>query len=201
MKTNKKFQLINLSILIIILLVGCKAKKDVIVEQDQNKNNIVATNEISLPFASSEYYSDDSYFRSTQSGTSTDMATAKKIAMQNAKTEIAGSIEALVKAVSDNYINQRNINDKMEFEAKFDELSRIVINQKLNDVRLKGEKALSDASGKITYWVAIEIPREPIQKDIADRLSNDEKTKLDFDKFQYEKIFNEEMGKFIKANQ
>jgi hypothetical protein len=53
-----------------------------------------------------------------------------------------------------------------------------------------------EKDGKYTYYVAIEMSKEPVVNNVADRISKDAKLQLDFDKHQFQKIFNEEMEKF-----
>lgn len=131
-----------------------------------------------------------------QSGKSPDLATAKKIALQNAKSEMAGNIQSLMKRVTDQYTNQRTISDKQEFENKFEEMIRTVVKQELVDLKIIGEKTFQEADGKYTYWLAIETTKDAILNGAYDRISKDKKLQLDFDKHQYEKIFDEEMEKF-----
>jgi hypothetical protein len=40
------------------------------------------------------------------------------------------------------------------------------------------------------------MSKEPVVNNIADRISKDAKLQLDFDKHQFQKVFNEEMEKF-----
>ncbi|GHV65605.1 hypothetical protein FACS1894199_06720 [Bacteroidia bacterium] len=152
--------------------------------------------EVTVPLSGKEYRSDKDYFRATQTGKSPDLATAKKIALQNAKAELAGNIQSTVKAVTENYTNQRSVGDKQEFENKFEENARTVVNQSLNDVKIIGEKTFKEKDGKLTYYIAIEMSKEPIVNNIADRISKDAKLQLDFDKHQFQKTFDEEMKKF-----
>jgi predicted NAD-dependent protein-ADP-ribosyltransferase YbiA (DUF1768 family) len=155
-----------------------------------------ASTEVSVPLSGKEYRTDTEYFRATQSGKSPDLATAKKIALQNAKAELAGNIQSVVKAVTDQYTNQRAVADKQEYESKFEELARTVVNQTLNDVKIIGEKIFKENDGKLTYYIAIEMSKEPVVNNLADRISKDAKLQLDFDKHQYQKVFDEEMKKF-----
>ncbi|MDR3133317.1 MAG: LPP20 family lipoprotein [Prevotellaceae bacterium] len=155
-----------------------------------------ASTEVSVPFSDKEYKTDKEFFRASQSGKSPDLATAKKIALQNAKTELAGNIQSTIKAVTENYTNQRSVGDKQEFENKFEENARAVVNQTLNDVRIIGEKVFKEKDGKHTYYIAIEMSKEPVVNNIADRISKDAKLQLDFDKHQFQKVFDEEMQKF-----
>ena len=183
-------------LLLIIFLLGtislafysCKSTKSI--------SETTSSEEITLPFSDSKYQTDKDYFRAIQSGLSPDLATAKKIALQNAKTELASNVQTIIKAVTDNYTNQRTVGNRMEFENKFEELSRQVTNQKLTNVRVMGEKTFQEKDGRYTYWVAIEMPKEELLNDISSEISKDEKMQLDFDKYQYEKILEQEMEKF-----
>jgi hypothetical protein len=169
-----------------VAIMGCKGTKSV--QSDST--------EVSVPLSGKEFRTDKDFFRASQSGKSPDLATAKKIALQNAKTELAGNIQSLMKAVTENYTNQRTVADKQEFENKFEENARAVVNQTLNDVKIIGEKVFREKDGKYTYYVAIEMSKEPVVNNVADRISKDAKLQLDFDKHQFQKVFDEEMGKF-----
>jgi len=152
--------------------------------------------EITTPFSESKYKSDKDHFRAKNYGKSPDLATAKKIAMQNAKTEIAGNITTTIKAVTDNYTNQRTVGDQQEFENKFEEMSRSVVHQELNEIKVMEEKTFQLQDGKYEYWVAIEISKDALLNGINDRISKDKKLQLDYDKHKYEETFNKEMEKF-----
>ncbi|MDR0694884.1 MAG: hypothetical protein LBF81_06265 [Prevotellaceae bacterium] len=190
MKT-KHFFIAAMAIVASAAITGCKSTKSV-----QS-----GSNEVSVPLSGSEYRTDKDYFRASQSGKSPDLATAKKIALQNAKTELAGNIQSLMKAVTENYTNQRTVADQQEFENKFEENARAVVNQTLNDVKVIGEKVFKEKDGKYTYYIAIEMSKEPVVNNVADRISKDAKLQLDFDKHQFQKIFNEEMEKFEAQQQ
>jgi hypothetical protein len=152
--------------------------------------------EVSVPLSGKEYETDKNYFRARQSGKSPDLATAKKIALQNAKTELAGNVQSLMKVVIDNYTNQRTVGDKQEFENKLEEYSRSVINETLSDVKIIGEKVFKETDGKYTYWIAIEMSKEPVVKSVSDRIAKDDKMQLDFDQHRSRQVLDEEMQKF-----
>ncbi|GHT18361.1 hypothetical protein AGMMS4957_00530 [Bacteroidia bacterium] len=156
----------------------------------------VGATEVVIPLSGKEYRTDKDFFRATQSGKSPDLATSKKIALTNAKAELAGNVQSTIKAVTENYTNQRAVGDKLEFENKFEENARVVVNQGLNDVKIIGEKTFKEKDGKYTYYIAIEMSKEPVVNNIADRISKDSKLQLDFDKHQFQKVFDEEMKKF-----
>jgi hypothetical protein len=156
--------------------------------------------EIETPFSANKYKSDKNHFRAKNYGKSPDLGTAKKIAMQNAKSEIASNIQSTIKTVTDNYTNQRTIGSKQEFENKFEELSRNVVNQKLSNIHVIDEKTFELKDGKYEYWVALEISKDALIEGINDQISKNKKLQLDYDKHKYEETFNKEMEKFEQEN-
>ena len=87
----KTTNLLLIPALAALTLTGCKSKKSTPVQKE------TGAVEISVPFSSKEYRSDENAFRAKQVGKSPDMATAKKIAFQNARAEMAANINATVK--------------------------------------------------------------------------------------------------------
>lgn len=181
-----------LTVAVVALICGgitsCGSKKSV---TDATKSK-----EVELPFSGKEYRSDDKFFRAKNVGESPNLATSKKIAMTNAKAELASAIQTTVKNVTDQYVNQTQVSDRQMFESKFEEMTRTVVNQQLNDVRVIDEKTFQTKDGKYSHWVAIEMAKDALLNSIANQITKDEKLQVDFDKFQFEKIFNEEMEKF-----
>ncbi|MDI9338580.1 MAG: hypothetical protein QM539_09170 [Alphaproteobacteria bacterium] len=155
--------------------------------------------EITIPFSEAKYKSDKEFFRAKNNGNSPDLATAKKIAMLNAKTEMASNISSVIKAVTEQYSNQRTIADKKDFEAKFEENARNVVSQTLNDIRVLDEKVFKETSGTFTYWIAIEMSKSAIVEKLNSSISKDQRLQLDYDKKKFEETFNAEMEKL--ANQ
>ena len=191
MKTLKKISFISA----ILVLFSCSSTQS-ITEVDA----VEKMTQVEIPLSGPEYRSDKSHFRATQSGTSSSLSTAKKIALQNAKTELASNIQATIKSVTDQYINQRNFQNNEECESKFEELSRTVVNQNLTNVRSIKDILYKTPEGKFQYWIAIECPKEEIFNKVAESITEDERLKIDFDKFQYQKIFDAEMEKFENSN-
>ncbi len=187
MKSNR---IILIGFTAIVGLASCKHTKKI--------QKVTGAQEITVPFSENKYKSDKDYFRAKQSGKSPDLATAKKIALQNAKAEAAGNIKALVKRVTDQYTNQRTVSNKQDFENKFEELSREVVEQTLTDVQVMDEKIFKETDGGFTYWAAVEISKKSILDGVSDKISKNEALKLDYDKKKFEDIFNSEMEKMSK---
>ncbi|MCE3227221.1 MAG: hypothetical protein K0S32_1772 [Bacteroidetes bacterium] len=186
MKTTK---LLLIPALAMLTIAGCKSKKGTPIQKE------TGAVEITLPFSEKQYQSDAEHFRSKQVGKSPDVATAKKIAYQNARAEMAGNINATVKRVTDQYTNQRTVGNTQEFENKFEELSREVVNLEMSNVKEIGSKTFKEADGAYTYWVALEANKKEIFDKIDAKISNDAKLKLDYDKQKFQQIFDAEMKK------
>jgi hypothetical protein len=171
-----------------LLAISCGGPKKVVAEKQ------AGTEEVILPLTGKEYQSDKEFYRTKAQGKSMDIATAKKIALNNAKSEIAGLISAKIKAVTDNYTNQRSTTNAQDFESKFENLSREVVNQQLSDVSIIGEKLLKTGTS-YEYWVAIEVSKQAILSGITDNVSKNQKLQIDYDKKKFEEIYNQEMSK------
>jgi len=189
----KKIKLLVITFFVMISLTDCKSKKVAPIVPLEKQQGLT---EISVPFSTKEFRSDQEAFRSKQSGRSPDQSTAKKIAYQNARAEMAANINATVKRVTDQYTNQRTVGNKQEFENKFEELSREVVNLQMGNVKEIGEKLFQDPADKsYTYWIAIEASKKEIFDKIEAKISNDAKLKLDYDKQKFQSIFDDEMKK------
>lgn len=173
-------------------VISCKSKKGTPIEKQ------TGATEISVPYSTKEYQSDKDNFRAKSSGNSPDMTTSKKIALQNAKSEMAGLIQTTVKKVTDQYTNQRQVSSTQEFSNKFEELSREVTNQQLVDVKIIGEKIFRETNNTYTYWVAIEANKQSILNGIDKGIGDNKKLQQDYDKKKFEEIFNQEMDKLSK---
>ena len=178
----------------LMTITSCKSKKAAVTAVPVAKQEGLI--EISTPFDSKEYRSDEENFRSKQSGKSPDLATAKKIAYQNSRAEMAANINAVVKRVTDQYTNQRTVGNKQEFENKFEELSREVVNLEMSNVKELGQKTFQDPSDKAyIVWIALEANKTGVLDKINQKISSDAKLKLDYDKQNFQAIFDSEMKK------
>lgn len=175
-----------------VSLISCKSKKGTPIEKQ------TGAIEISVPFSTAEYQSNKENFRAKSSGNSPDMTTSKKIALQNAKSEMAGLIQSTIKKVTEQYTNQRQVSDAQEFSNKFEELSREVTNQQLVDVRIIGEKIFKETNNTFTYWVAIEANKQAVMNGIDKGIGANKKLEQDYDKKKFEEIFNKEMENLAK---
>lgn len=178
--------------LVIGFIPACKSKKGTPIEQQ------TGAIEIAVPFSTKEFQSDKENFRAKASGNSMDLTTSKKIALQNAKSEMAGLVQTTIKKVTEQYTNQRQVSSTQEFSNKFEEMVREVTNQELTDVRIIGEKILKETNNTYTYWVAIEANKKVVLDGIDKGISKNAKLQQDYDRKKFEEIFNMEMDKLAK---
>ncbi len=186
MKLTKTFLFVG-AIAFAVALVSCGGSKPAVKDSGLGK-------EISIPCSDAEFHSDQKFFRGTGTGTSQDMSTAKNKASIDANSNLAGSINRTIKTVTDRYTNDRQIGENSEFEQKFEQLTRDVVNQELNNVSTICSKSFTK-DGKFSFYVAVEVAKDELLNKIKDKISKDQKLQLDYDKQKFENIFNEEMGK------
>ncbi len=173
-----------------VFAVACKSKK---VAADQTPKDEV---EVVVPCSGTDYFTTNQAFRSNSSGESMDQVTSKKKALTNARNELAASIQTIVKTVTDNYVNSREFNNKEELEERFESLNREVVNQKLSGIKTICEKLVRTKEGRYKTYVALELSADDLVTAYNERLSKDEKLKIDYDYEKFKKTFEEEMNKF-----
>lgn len=188
MKTKVFAGIVLLSMFSIAMIFNsCKPK-----EQSMKQTN--GFKEINIPCAS-EGMSDDNYFRADASGESQNMQASREKALLNAKSRLASMINTKIKAVNDRYMSETTVGKTSDYEEKFEGLTREVVNEKLSGIKKICEKTGQTNDGKFQTFIAIEIKKEDLLKGMGDKLTNNQKLKVDYDKMKYEKIFNEEMKK------
>jgi len=188
MKKIKIVSFIFVGVLSVFTLSSCSSSKKAVTASK-------GMEEINVPLSGKDYQTNKEFFRAKSVGKSPDMATAKKIAISNAKAEIAGLISSKIKSVTDNYTNQRSVANAQDFENKFETIAREVVSQQLNDVSIIGEKIFKDKSSTVEYWVAIEISKEAIMNGVSSNVSQNKKLQIDYDKKKFEEVMKSEMDK------
>ncbi len=155
--------------------------------------------EVKLYCSGSEYFSTKEAFRANAVGESMDQNTSKRKALNEARTQLASSIQTTIKATTDNYVNSREFNNKEEVLERFESLSREVVNQELNGTRTICERLTKTPQGTFKTYVAIELAAEDMFKKVSDRLSKDERLRIDYDYEKFKETFDKEMEKLEKS--
>ena len=184
---------INYSSLLIFALVGfvmaCKTTNSKV------KNPPAGEVEVVVLCSGPDYFTTKEFFRSNSIGESEDQVTAKKKALANARAELASSIQTMVKAVTDNYVNSREMNNKEQVEERFEQLNREVVDQKLTGIRTICEKSMKTEKGTYKTYIALELSADDLVKAYNEKLSTDDRLKVDYDYEKFKETFDKEMEK------
>lgn len=187
-------KLTNLTLIVIaaaaVLIEGCKSKEKL----------PKGETEVNVPCSGPDYFTSKEFFRSNSIGESMDQVTSKKKALTNARNELAQSIQTTVKTVTDNYVNSRTMNNKEELEQRFESLNREVVDQTLAGVRTICEKLMKTEQGNFKTYVALELSANELVAKYNERLSKDERLKIDYDYEKFKDTFNQEMDKMSKKD-
>lgn len=157
--------------------------------------------EVIVPCSGEGFFTDGKTFRANSIGESLDQGVSKRKAMTNARAELASSIQTTVKAVTDNYVNSREFNNKEEVEERFESLGREVVNQKLTGIRVICEKLMRTSEGRYKTYIAIELSADQLVAEYNERLSKDEQLKIDYDYEKFKQTFDQEMQKLEQSQE
>ena len=185
-------KLVNSSLVLILMgvvvLEGCKSKE----------KTPVGEKEIVVPCSGPDFFTTNKVFRANSIGESMDQVTSKKKALTNARNELAQAINTTVKTVTDNYVNSREMNKREELEQRFESLNREVVDQTLTGVRTICEKLVQTKEGNYKTYIAIELSADELVSKYNERLSKDERLKIDYDYEKFKQTFDKEMEKMGK---
>jgi ribosomal protein S20 len=168
-----------------LFMVSCKSKEKA----------PTGETEVIIPCSGTEYFTTNKAFRANSIGESMDQQTAKKKALTNARNELAQAIQTTVKTVTDNYVNSREMNNKEEVEERFESLNREIVNQTLSGIRTICEKQMLTKEKTYKTYVAIELSADELVAKYNERLSKDERLKIDYDYEKFKETFEKEMEK------
>lgn len=188
----KRIQLLSLTLVSLTLIGGlssCKSKQKTI----SSKSEVGKILE-DLP-CEDQGRSDKKFFRASSMATSSDLQLAKEKALLAAKQRLVTLINSNTKSVTDRYVNEREFTNASEFEGKFENLTREVADETLNNIVVTCEKASVLDDKKYRAFIAIEVSKEDIMNGIDRKLTKDQKLQVDYDKKKFEEIFNQEMDK------
>ena len=90
------------------------------------------------------------------------------------------------------------MNRREELEQRFEQLNREVVDQTLQGVRTICEKLVQTKEGNYKTYIAIELSADDLVKQYNERLTKDERLKIDYDYEKFKQTFDAEMAK--KAN-
>ncbi|HYG17921.1 MAG TPA: hypothetical protein VD816_03290 [Ohtaekwangia sp.] len=182
---NFALSTLTLAALAGVFITGCKSKE----KAPKGETEVV------IPCSGPDFFTTAKAFRANSIGESQDQVTAKKKALTNARNELAQAIQTTVKTVTDNYVNSREMNNKEEVEERFESLNREIVDQTLSGLRTICEKSMQTQQGTYKTYVAIELSADDLVTKYNERLSKDERLKIDYDYEKFKETFEKEMEK------
>ena len=192
---NKTFSLAVAAVLVMGGLSACGGKK----KAAEAAKPPTGETEVNVLCSGPEYFTDEKNFRANSLGESMDQATAAKKAMSNARAALASAINTQLKSVIDNYVQSSELNNKEQVAERYEGLSREVVDQQLSGTKTICEKTVRvDATGNYKTYVAIELSAQDLLAAYNQRLSSDDKLKVDYDYEKFKKTFDDEMQKLGK---
>lgn len=175
------------------ILFACKSKKGTTTDKASGMEII------NLPCDEFKT-STETAFRATQSQRSTDLSLSREKALTITKQRLAGIVETKIKSVTDRYVDEYETAQGLEMKGKFNNLTREVVNQQLNDIKIICEKTTQSKDGIYTTFIALEMSKNAVKDAMNNRLSDKAKLAIDYDKMKFEKVFDEEMKKLESGN-
>lgn len=170
-----------------VLFNGCKSK-------EKTTDYSALGTEVVTPCSENDYHSDLTHFRGTGMGEGVNLASARRKANLDANAMLAASINRTIKSVTDRYTQDITVGDVNEFNEKFEDLTRSVVNQELNNVAVVCNQTF-EKEGRYSVYTAVEVSKDELLNNISTQINRDDRLRLDYDKMKFEQIFNEEMEK------
>ncbi len=147
------------------------------------------------PCSDEEFHSDKTHFRGTGNAKSTNLAMAKRKASLDANAMLAAGVNRTIKSVTDRYTQDITVGTASEYAEKFEDMTRSVVSQTLNNVATVCNETFETDDGQYHVFMAVEVDKDEMLNNISNRISKDDRLRLDYDKMKFENIFNEEMAK------
>lgn len=155
--------------------------------------------DIDSPCSGPEYMSNNEYFRAYGFGESPDREIAMKLAQTNASQKMAAQISTKVKSVTENYANQYTTKSGMDVKKRFNDITRMIVDQTLNGaVPVCNKLRQNTETGNYEYHVCLELSGNKILEKMKEAAMKDEQLRTDFEYERFKETFNEEMNNMNK---
>lgn len=189
MKITNQVVILCLGLTMIVGITSCGSSKKTVIAKKQKEELI------EVYCTGSGFQSDKHFFRASAIGESLDQMVSKKKAGVNARAELSSLISSTIKGTIDNYVNSNEVNNVEQVEERFEGLTREVINQQLSNIRVICEKQTRTSGNKYKTYIALEMSAEDLEKTISNKLSQNDKLKVDFDYNKFKETYEAEMQK------
>ena len=183
-KTN--YYLLSAMMIIAVTFSQCRSKRDA-------AQTPTGETRVEVLCSGPEFFSNADFFRANSVAESQNQANSKRMALSNARAELAAQIEVTVKSVIDNYVQDVTVGNRSEFTQRYEGLSREVVNQRLSGTRVICEELTRTGDGMYKTYIAIELSGDEYFNAMNQRISNDERLRVDYNYEKFKETFNQEM--------
>ena len=158
---------ILLSMLIVALCAGCASKKVAEYGFERVK--------VEIP-CKQEGFDDANYFRATGTASALNQQSARRAALENAKSMVHEKLGGFVSGLTSDYNGNLRANAKAsDVEGVFESEFETLIEKNLNDALQTCEEMFVSKDGLYESWIAIAIPKKQIIDDIMKQLEESDK--------------------------
>ena len=171
-----------------------------------NKKATPTKGEVEVNVPCTEFKTDKKTLRANGNAISPNMQNATDKAIAAARREMATSVEAVIKRVTETYASSYDLDNEADFRGKVQDMARIVTSQTLRGSVPVCDKVtkVEDKNGVMYHaYVALELTTneflEALTEESNKRISNDEKLRTDFELEKFKKVFEEEMNNFAEG--
>jgi hypothetical protein len=153
---------ILLSMLIVALCAGCASKKVAEYGFERVK--------VEIP-CKQEGFDDANYFRATGTASALNQQSARRAALENAKSMVHEKLGGFVSGLTSDYNGNLRTNAKAsDVEGVFESEFETLIEKNLNDALQTCEEMFVSKDGLYESWIAIAIPKKQIIDDIMKQI-------------------------------
>lgn len=185
-----------LPVVVMLIAFSCKSSKNVDAVQPVALTGLAFGDvEIDVPCSGPEFFTDALVFRANSVGVSNDLAVSKRVAMSNARADLAAAINVTVGTVTDSYVKSSGAGNREALSQRFESLTREVVAQRLSGLRTLCERYFLTEAGRYKTYVAIELSAQQLAESYHRRVLADSALSIDFDYEKFKAVFGAEMAK------
>jgi hypothetical protein len=115
-------------------------------------------------FSGSKYMSDKRHWRSTGTGSSSDLGIAKQKALLEARKNLASEVQTQMMSVSEQFQRQQEAGEQEVMGKTFQQLYREVLNTQLNDAVVADQKTFTKPNGQYAHYVAMQAHKRSLYR-------------------------------------
>lgn len=146
--------------------------------------------EVKGPFNGNKYESNGRWFRATGSGESMSLETSRDKASLMAKQRLASGIQTQIKNVSEDYKGERQADNTIgDFNDRFQQLTREVMNQVIVEIQTIDEKTYQKTDKTYITYVAFEARKKTVYKKLKE-IAMQKQSLSDKDKKQVQEMID-----------